>query len=232
MKMSNLLWGIVLIVLGIIFGLNALDITNINIFFTGWWCFIIIIPSFIGLFKSKERMSNIIGLIIGILLFLGCRDILNFYTIWKLMIPIVLVLVGLSLIFKDAISVKVKKEIKKLDKEKDNNEYYATFSGQRLDYSKQEFVGTELNAVFGLITCDLRDAKIKKDVVIKTSSIFGGTNIIVPKDINVIVKSTSIFGGVIDERKYKCKDGKITLYIDATCLFGGVSIDDKDPEDN
>lgn len=230
--MSNLLWGIVLVVLGIIFGLNALDITNINIFFRGWWCFIIIIPSFIGLFKSKERMSNVIGLIIGILLFLSCRNIISFDIVWKLLVPIILVLVGLSLIFKDAISGKVKEEIKKLDKEKDDNEHYATFSGQRLDYSKEEFVGTELNAVFGLITCDLRETKIKKDVVIKTSSIFGGINIIVPKDINVKVTSTSIFGGVGDERRYKCKDGKITLYIDATCMFGGVDINDKDPEDN
>ena len=29
-KTSNLLWGIVLIIIGLIFGLNALEITNIN----------------------------------------------------------------------------------------------------------------------------------------------------------------------------------------------------------
>ena len=46
MKLSNILWGIVLIILGVIIGLNALDITHIDIFFKGWWTFLIIIPCF------------------------------------------------------------------------------------------------------------------------------------------------------------------------------------------
>ncbi len=51
---SKVLWGIVLITIGIVIGLNALEITNINLFFKGWWTLIIIIPSLIGLFNSKE----------------------------------------------------------------------------------------------------------------------------------------------------------------------------------
>ena len=34
-KVGNILWGLVFIVLGLIFGLNALGITDINIFFRG-----------------------------------------------------------------------------------------------------------------------------------------------------------------------------------------------------
>ncbi len=67
-----------LIALGIILGLNALGITNINIFFEGWWTLFIIVPCFIGLFTEKEKTGNIIGLLIGIVLFLGCRDLLDF----------------------------------------------------------------------------------------------------------------------------------------------------------
>ena len=36
-KFKNMLWGLVLIILGIIIGGNALGITNINLFFDGWW---------------------------------------------------------------------------------------------------------------------------------------------------------------------------------------------------
>ena len=36
MKSNNIIWGFILIAVGIIFGLNALDITDINIFFDGW----------------------------------------------------------------------------------------------------------------------------------------------------------------------------------------------------
>lgn len=59
---SKMLWGIVLIALGIVIGLNALNITAINIFFRGWWTLFIIIPCLIGLFDSKSegKTGNII----------------------------------------------------------------------------------------------------------------------------------------------------------------------------
>ena len=66
-KFGNILWGIVLIILGLIIGANALGIADINIFFDGWWTLFIIIPCFIGLFKEREKTGNIIGLFIGII---------------------------------------------------------------------------------------------------------------------------------------------------------------------
>ena len=107
-KISNSLWGLVLILLGLIIGLNALDITDINIFFDGWWTLFIIVPCFIGLFKNESKTGNIIGLIIGILLLLGSQNIINFALIWKLIVPIILIIIGLSFIFKDAFNKKVK----------------------------------------------------------------------------------------------------------------------------
>ena len=55
---GNVLWGIVLIVVGLIIGGNALGITNINIFFDGWWTLFIIVPCFIGLFKEREKREE------------------------------------------------------------------------------------------------------------------------------------------------------------------------------
>ena len=222
-QISNILWGLVFIIIGIIFGLNALDIADINIFFDGWWTLFIIVPCFISLFKDKDKTGDLIGLVIGICLLLGCQDILAFDLIWKLIVPVILVMIGLSFIFKDTINNRVKKEIKKLNKNSEE-EYCATFGGVSLDFSKEEFKSCSLNAVFGGVKCDLKDAIIKEDIVITTSSIFGGIAIYVPEDVNVKVTSTSIFGGVSDERKKKNKDAKKTIYIHATCMFGGVEI--------
>lgn len=112
-KFGNILWGIVLIIIGLIIGGNTLGIININIFFDGWWTLFIIIPCFIGLIKDKEKTVSIIGLLIGIALLLGCQNILDFDLIWKLIFPAILVIVGLSIIFKDIIGSKVGEEIKK-----------------------------------------------------------------------------------------------------------------------
>lgn len=222
-KISNLLWGFVFIVVGVIFGLNILDITNIDIFFDGWWTLFIIIPCFIGLFKDEDRSSNLIGLIIGICLLLGCMDIVEFSLIWKLMVPAILVMIGLSLIFKDALNSKVKKEIKKLNKT-DSKEYCACFSGQTIDFNEEEFKGCSMSAIFGGIKCDLKNAIVKEDVVINATSVFGSITIYVPNDVNVKINSTSIFGGVSDERKDKSKDNEHTIYINATSTFGGIEI--------
>ena len=220
---TNTLWGLVFIVLGLIFGLNALDITNINMFFDGWWTFIIIIPCFIGLFKDKDKTGNIIGILIGVVLLLCSQGLLDFSIVLKLLFPAILVIIGLSFLFKDAINRKIRKEIKKL-KKNDGIEYCATFGSQKLDFTNEDFKGCNLSAVFGGINCNLRDSKIKEDIVINVSAIFGGIDIYVPKDVKVKVTSTPIFGGVSNERKNIKEDKCKTIYINATCVFGGVEI--------
>lgn len=222
-KTTNFLWGLVFIVLGLIFGLNALEITDINIFFDGWWTLIIIIPCFIDLFKDQEKTGNIIGILIGVVLLLCCQGILAFDIVLKLIMPVILIIIGLSFIFKDTINKKVRDEMKKLNK-KNTDEYCATFGGQKLDFSNEEFKGCNISAVFGGIECDLKDSIIKEDVVINVSAIFGGVDIKVPENVKVKVTSTPIFGGVSNERKNPKDDNVKIIYVNATCIFGGVEI--------
>ena len=222
-KISNILWGVFFIIIGVIFGLNALDITNINIFFNGWWTLFIIIPCFIDLFKDENKTGNIIGLIVGIVLLIGCLDIIDFDLIWKLLVPAILVMIGLSFIFKDVLNNKVKEEIKKVNKNEEK-EYNSCFSSQTVDFTKEEFKGCSLSAIFGGIKCDLTNSTIKEDVVIDAASIFGGITILVPEDTIIKINSTSVFGGVSDERKNKTTEGKHTIYINTTSIFGGIEI--------
>lgn len=219
--MKNKLWGLFLIMLGLVFGLNALEITSIDIFFDGWWTLFIIVPSFIGIFNDDDKTGNIIGLLIGVALLLVSRDIISFEYIAKLIFPTILIIIGLSILFKDTISKKITNEIKKINKEsKNSDEYCSTFSEQKINID-DEFTGCDLTAVFGGLELDLTKAEIKKDVVINASSIFGGITIKVPNDVKVKVKSTSIFGGISNDCKNT--DGVI-IYVNGFCLFGGVEV--------
>lgn len=224
MKKENVLWGLGFIIVGILVLVNALGIIEINVFFKGWWTLFIIVPCFVNIFKDNDKTASIIGTVFGILLLLAVRDVINFDLLWKILLPLVLIIIGLSLIFKDKVSDKVKDEIKKLNKNS-KDEYTATFSGQDLNFDDEEFKGCELNAIFGGIKCDIKNAKLKDDVVINASSIFGGITLYVPKDVNVKVVSNSIFGGVSGNynKNKNDKKGK-TIYVNATCLFGGVEI--------
>lgn len=224
-KIRNILWGLVLILIGLVIGGNSLGITNINLFFDGWWTLFIIVPCFIGLFKENEKTGNVIGLLIGVALLLACQDIIDFDIIAKLWFPAILVCIGISIIFKDTIGGKVNDQIRKLNENKTNqNEYCSTFSGQDLKFDGEKFTGADLTAVFGGIECDLRKAIIESDIVINISSIFGGIDIFVPENVKVKVKSSSIFGGVSNKKKTSQNTETHTVYINATCLFGGVDI--------
>ena len=223
---GNVLWGIVLIAIGLIIGGNSLGIINVDLFFDGWWTLFIIIPCFIGIFKEKDKTSDIIGVLIGVVLLLCCQGKLDFDIVWKLAFPTILIIIGISFIFKDAFNSAINKEIKELNEKRTKEDgYYATFSGQNLKFDGEKFNGTDLSAVFGGIKCDLRNAIIEDDVVINVSSIFGGTEIYVPDNVKVKIKSTSIFGGVEEKKKDTVQDEKEhTIYINATCMFGGVEI--------
>lgn len=225
-NLKSIIWGLVLITLGIIIGLNAFEIINVDIFFDGWWTLFIIVPCFIGLFKEREKTGNIIGLLIGIALLLCCQDILDFDMIWKLALPVVLIIIGISFIFKDTFNHKINEEIKKLNENRTKDGgYCATFAGQNIKFDGEKFNGTELTAVFGGVKCDLTKAIIENDVVINATSVFGGIEIYVPDDVNVKIKSSSIFGGVSEKRKSDVKnENSHTIYVNATCIFGGVDI--------
>lgn len=210
--MKNYVLGIIIILLGVIIGLNSFEIISINLFFSGWWTLFIIIPSLISLFSNSSKTGSLVALIIGILLLLSCQNIISFDTIYKLILPIILVAIGVSFIFKD--NKPLKEDIS------NNDEICATFKEEVINV-KDTFKGVNLTSVFGSIKYDLSSSTIKEDVTINASSIFGGIDIITKEDVNVKVKSTSIFGGVNN----KCKsDGKYTIYVNATCLFGGVNI--------
>ena len=103
---KNIILGIILIIVGVWFGLYATGVVKVNLLFDGWWTLFIIVPSFLGLFDGDGRTGSLIGLFVGVLLLLSCQDVLNFDIVLKLIVPCVLIVTGLSFIFKGKIKTK------------------------------------------------------------------------------------------------------------------------------
>lgn len=177
------------------------------------------------MFTDYDKSGSIIGICIGVFLMLCCRDVLNFDMFWKLLIPAIVVIIGAKMILGNLSGDKGEQVFKKLKAE--NGEIgngAAIFSGTTLDYTGEVFEGAELEAVFGGMKCDLRNAVIQNDCVIRASAVFGGIDIYVPDNVNVKVNSHSIFGGVSGKEHRNHPANSYTLYLDATCMFGGVEI--------
>lgn len=224
-KVSRILWGIAFIVVGGILALNAFGYTNIEVFFDGWWTLFIIVPSFIGIFSEREKTGNLIGLAIGVFLLLCCQNVLEFDMLWKLAVPAIIVIIGLKLIFTAVFGDKATKILVQSREEgKEVKTGNAVFAGQNMNFDGEVFDGADISAVFGGLKCDLRNAVIKKDCAITASAIFGGIDIYVPEGVKVKISSNSIFGGVSEKEHHPAGEGAATIYIDATCMFGGVEI--------
>lgn len=222
-KVSSVIWGIILIVAGALFALNALGIANIDLFFEGWWTLFIIVPCAIGLFTEREKTGNIIGILIGVFLLLCSRDVLSYDMLWKLLIPAIIVIAGVKLVVSGLFGNKGNELIKNMKQEgKRPGSGFAAFSGCDMNYDGQVFEGAVLTALFGGVECDLRNAIVEKDCAIQVSAIFGGIDIIAPAGINVKVNANSIFGGV--SNKTAAHQNAPTIYVSGICMFGGVEI--------
>ena len=219
-KQANIIWGLIFIIAGVIFLGNALNMWEVELFFDGWWTLFIIVPSIVGIFRHGARLSSFTGIIIGTLLFLACQDIIGWGFIWKAFIPVIFIMIGLSLIFRP--KTKFEKKVVRKD-DKGILDYVAIFSGQEEKIENNKFEGANCISVFGSIDLDLRKAKIKEDVVIECVSVFGSSTILVPDDVNVKTSGVPIFGGI--ESKFNENDTKKpTIFIEYTCVFGGVDV--------
>lgn len=227
-NLKNILWGLVLIVLGLLIGLDTFEVVDINFFFDGWWTLFIIVPCTIDLFKGRDKTFDLIGIAVGLFLLLACQEIITFEILMKLMLPTILVVVGLSLLLKDSLfGGKVAKQIKRLNENKSGGrEYAATFSTQRVSSVDNEVLESmDITAVFGSVKCNFENAVVNHDIVMNITSTFGSVEIFAPKGVKIVTKSTSIFGGVSDKTETAEQDLNMPkIYVNAVCLFGGVDI--------
>ena len=104
--LKNVILGILFISLGVIFALNALDVTDIDVFFEGWWSLFVILPSVSRLISERDKTGSIIGLVIGVALLLSAQGIIDFSTILKLILPAVLIIIGVRIIFRYVFKIK------------------------------------------------------------------------------------------------------------------------------
>ena len=221
-KLTGIIVGAVLIACGVVYILDIFGIADINFSFDGWWALFIIVPCFSGLFTNKEKFGNLLGLTCGILLLLAAQDVFDYEMVWKTVVPIIIILLGIKLIVK---STSVQKKIDNTHTEKGQKECMAAFSSQTIDFADEEITVAKIGAVFGGAKCNLTDAKIKDGSQLDLFCAFGGADIIVPENVIVKVNTFCLFGGISDKRIIKdTNKDNVTLNINGFCLFGGADI--------
>ena len=221
-NISKILWGFVLIAVGLMMCVNVLGFAHLDIFFDGWWTLFIIIPSFIGLFDNKDRYGSLIGLIIGVALLLSAQGFISFHMLFKLLVPFIIVVIGISILKSGLFGEKVAEKVK--IKDVDGLETIAVVMSDETKIITGEFKGAIVDTVFGHCKLDLSGAKLSESISLKVSSVFAKVDIILPPNAVVKMDSTRVFGSVDTVMKEKSTKKEMKVYVEATAVFGGISL--------
>ncbi len=156
----------------------------------------------------KKVLHIVLSIAVLAVCFVLAITVFKFFV--KIIVPILLILAMFLILIS-------------LRRNNDNKTVTVVFSESELNFAGETFSGGKFTAIFGGVECNLKGAIIEDGAVLKATAIFGGVDIIVPEGINVKVNSTSVFGGISNKTSVNAENIN-TLYINATCLFGGVDI--------
>ena len=216
--------GLIIVACGIFYGGQALGYwTGYKVTFDGWWTLFIIVPCVLSIFTSGINTFNSIGTGVGVLLLLSEQGVLENDTGYKLIIPFVLIVFGLSVLLKKPIRFNKEGNSGIFAGSRGDN-YFAVFGGNSPQFNGFDFRGANVFAVFGSVEMKLQNAIIRRDCTINSYSVFGGTEIALPKNVRVIVNSMPILGGVDNRFTSEAIENSPTVHIRAISVFGGTDI--------
>ena len=201
---------LVLIGLAMFFDQVGLRVLGVNMW-NLWPLFFVLL----GLIAFSKR--NFIGGII--LLFLGAAFLSSNFlgiSLWSLW-PLFFVFLGLWILVRPRPTWRNVSGTTTQNKFDENVMFWALDKKVR----SENFTGGTVNAMFGGFKIDLSEAKIADGSKLTLNAMFGGGEVIIPRDVNVEVTGTGFFGGW--ENKAAHGTGP-TLKIDGSMFFGGIEI--------
>lgn len=96
---TPLLFGLVLILVGLGYLGSTFLGWNFNLFFDGWWTLFIIIPTFASIVAHGPSVGNVTGCLIGVLLLLKAQNVIRYWSHFGICaVSLVVIAIGVSLI--------------------------------------------------------------------------------------------------------------------------------------
>jgi predicted membrane protein len=222
----QLVLGLFIIVIGILFTLDNLDVLEAKEYFRLWPAAIIAVglTKLIQSESTPGRAAGIVFSLVGILWLLSNLRLIRF-SIWDYW-PLILVAIGASMVWQafarnPNITLAGKPEL--ADDPDSTINAIAVLGGVVRRCNCKDFKGGELTAIMGGCEIDLREADIQvEEAVIHTFAWWGGIEIKVPQDWTVVSRGFPLMGGFADTTHPPQGGPQKRLVIKGFAIMGGV----------
>lgn len=216
-KIYNVIVSIICCVYAITTIVFLFVLPKYNLLFPGWWTLILIVPSLGNLLFQKNKVSSAFVLSSGILLLLASLGVIDFTKCFTILICFAIIIIGISII-KTTFNLGKQKS----DTNKTLPLFYTVFGATEEIASRTLSEGGEVIAICGSTSIDMKDATFKNNSVIKTKSILGSVELILPKNVEVITNPKNYVGEALNYKK--SKKSKTKVYVESFSILGSIKI--------
>lgn len=234
-RRGKALGGFFIVLFGLLYLLAELGVQIPRWVFS--WEMILITIGFVVTVKHKfKKLFGYALMAVGLVFLL--RDFYPFYINVRLLLPVIIIVWGLSMIFKSKkAGVDPHKFRKKFGKDANIDGLFdigqddfidsvSFFSGVKKNVLSKNFRGADIVTIFGGSDINLTQADFQQQAIIDVTTIFGGMTLVIPADWQVKSEVISIFGGLEDKRPANTgqEASNKVLILKGTCAFGGIEI--------
>ncbi len=248
---GRLVFGVVVIVLGVLFTLDSVGLLEAGRFLR-WWPLVPIlygVARLTGFCCRQNTLAGAIFAIAGTLFLLHDFDVISLDP-WSLFWPMVLLAIGFSMVrgsmrrqrlrasggspgagvpggpggaFASALGIDSAGSGAGAADATLNT--FVMWSGLERKVSSQEFRGGDVTAVMGGAEIDLRHARLAGgEAVIEVLVLWGGVDLFVPADWKVTVEAMPFMGGIEDSTRLAAGDARGHLIVKGLVMMGGVEV--------
>lgn len=225
---KKLALGLVVLTAGVLFLFNRLDFISPEIadhLFS--WQVLLIAISVVMIAGNKNNLAGWIVMAVGGFFLL--TDIFIFPATFRdVFWPLLIIAIGIVILVKGR-SNRHQSMIQHGHTESfsDDNSFedIAVFGGNKKSYQLPEFRMGKVVAIFGGSDIDLRECTLSEHgAIVDMFCLFGGSNLIIPRDWKVKSDMISIFGGMDEQSPTGQVDEQKVLYVKGMAIFGGGEI--------
>ncbi len=227
-KSNKLILGIVLVLIGVSLMLKHLNLLPA----LGWlplvfsWKMLLVVLGLTIIIAASNKIPGIVLLLIGGMFLLSDLNIIPELSFWRVMVPLILIAVGITIIFSRSLHPGGFDGHKNVSL--DELDEVAILGGSKKIISSRSFKGGKITAILGGGEIDLTPSELNHGTnTLELVAILGGASIYVPEDWTVKIDVVSILGGFSDSRKPSriiVQDKSKVLIIKGFVLFGGGEI--------